>query len=375
MKRTWSALLLALFFLGNAPADFDPKEPIRMDLKDAKVTEVIRTLGALADLPVVIGEGVEGTITVRFDGVPFERALELISQIHGISLRIADGKLVASLPSKALPAAPPLPLEFRDAPRILVSDYSKASFHLSPIVLRARWNEEENCHRLEFTEKKTAISVPLPGDTPSFLTVTQFGFEGVSKIRYLAVEGEGIQRVLTHRPKQFATIEKMSVSGTLGISVSDRVGDGCASAGGWEAPKAVPTHLRVEVRNAVGELLMAPRLGLLPGTVFVARSGSRDDETGQQREIRVNGYLSTDGESAAIALVATAIWSNDGREYVLAQSSTHRAAEFHSLRPEGAVSAWLPAGAATPSALELKLFLETPRPARPAPGSAEANFS
>ena len=57
--RALFTLLLSAALCAEAP-EFRLDEPISLDLKDAKVTEVITLLGALAHLPVSIDPSIQG---------------------------------------------------------------------------------------------------------------------------------------------------------------------------------------------------------------------------------------------------------------------------------------------------------------------------
>ena len=98
MTRFWAvALFAAAAYAGaDSTAAFDPQEKISLDLKDAKLTEVIATLGAMANLPVVIAPGLEASVSLRVKEMKFESVLELLSMHYGVSVRIENGRLVAS---------------------------------------------------------------------------------------------------------------------------------------------------------------------------------------------------------------------------------------------------------------------------------------
>lgn len=123
-KRIWLAGFLLASFLGAGASEFDPKEPISLDLKGARIADVVQTLGAMANLPVLIDPDVEGKVTIRLQD-SFDLALEKLSTAAGLLIRIENGRLVASRSLKPLPQAPSLPEEFRNAPRILLSDYHR----------------------------------------------------------------------------------------------------------------------------------------------------------------------------------------------------------------------------------------------------------
>jgi type IV pilus assembly protein PilQ len=60
-------------------------EPISLDLKDADIKDVFRTISELTGLNIVIDPDVRGTVTVRLENVPWDQALELILKQNGLS--------------------------------------------------------------------------------------------------------------------------------------------------------------------------------------------------------------------------------------------------------------------------------------------------
>jgi type IV pilus assembly protein PilQ len=59
-------------------------EPISLDLKDADIKDVFRTISELTGLNIVIDPDVRGTVTVRLENVPWDQALELILKQNGL---------------------------------------------------------------------------------------------------------------------------------------------------------------------------------------------------------------------------------------------------------------------------------------------------
>lgn len=59
-------------------------EPISLDLKDADIKDVFRTISELTGLNIVIDPDVKGTVTVRLENVPWDQALELILHQNGL---------------------------------------------------------------------------------------------------------------------------------------------------------------------------------------------------------------------------------------------------------------------------------------------------
>src|ERR1051325_188340 len=53
-------------------------EPISLNLKDADIKDVIRTFAALTGLNIAVDPQVSGSVTVDFNDVPWDQALEII---------------------------------------------------------------------------------------------------------------------------------------------------------------------------------------------------------------------------------------------------------------------------------------------------------
>ncbi len=59
-------------------------EPISLDLKDADIKDVFRTISELTGLNIVVDPEVRGTVTVKLDNVPWDQALDLILKQNGL---------------------------------------------------------------------------------------------------------------------------------------------------------------------------------------------------------------------------------------------------------------------------------------------------
>ncbi len=378
MKRTlFLASLLAAFQLGTAAGQpeskdrltlnlrvpkatgqFDPKEPISLDLKDAKIEDVIATLGAIANLPVSIEPDVSGTVTVHMDNIPYDRALARISAMTGVLVRIEEGKLVASRSSKPVSGAAVLPEKFRGLPRLVSEDYSKSS--PEALFVRTRWNSSETCNRLAGT-----TLIPAPPQTREFpLLVSQFGYEPVTGTRFVVVDGP-LQRAFALRPGQAISAEVRNESNSVRVFFTTQpgAGAGCQDPdrkdSGVRPQRMVAFELRERLEDGTFRSVMRPRVGALAGVAFSLRSGS-SDAGGRGRAFVIRGYLSRDGGSVAVALVAEATWIDpkDGREYIYAQVSDVSEYFVPFTRDWVAVTS-LPAGVATDRPLELWVSLGT----------------
>lgn len=60
-------------------------EPIDLNLKDADIRDVIRTFANLTGLNIAVDPGVGGAVTVDFNGVPWDQALDIILRQNNLS--------------------------------------------------------------------------------------------------------------------------------------------------------------------------------------------------------------------------------------------------------------------------------------------------
>jgi len=63
-------------------------EPVSLALKDADIKDVLRTFAQLTGLNIAIDPGVSGTVTVEFNEVPWDQALDLILRQNGLGYEI-----------------------------------------------------------------------------------------------------------------------------------------------------------------------------------------------------------------------------------------------------------------------------------------------
>jgi type IV pilus assembly protein PilQ len=59
-------------------------EPLSLDLKDADIKDVFRTISQLTQLNIVVDPEVRGTVTVQLEDVPWDQALDLILKQNGL---------------------------------------------------------------------------------------------------------------------------------------------------------------------------------------------------------------------------------------------------------------------------------------------------
>jgi len=63
-------------------------EPISLNLKDADIKDVIRTFSDLTGLNIAVDPGVQGTVTVNFNEVPWDQALDIILRQNNLTYTI-----------------------------------------------------------------------------------------------------------------------------------------------------------------------------------------------------------------------------------------------------------------------------------------------
>jgi type IV pilus assembly protein PilQ len=64
-------------------------EPIDLRLKDADIKDVLRTFAQLTGLNIAIDPNVTGTVTVEFDDVPWDQALDIILRQNGLTYSLS----------------------------------------------------------------------------------------------------------------------------------------------------------------------------------------------------------------------------------------------------------------------------------------------
>lgn len=361
-------LLLLGFFLasslGAAAPDFDPREPISLDLKDAKITEVVQTLGALANLPVLIDPDVDGNVTIQLHG-PYDVALEKLSTATGLRIRIENGRLYASRSLRPPPQAPALPEEFRDAPRILLSDYHREATNPPRLFVRINRNGAETCYRADFgSDQGKLLDVPLATDRKETLIVAQVDYDPISKTRYIAVEGRDgeIRRLFALGSRNAVSFSSVHGDDSLRVLLAN-------SSGGQSCEDLTPRNFvgasAVSVRmlgsTVAGgkptKTVFAARLQVKSGSIVKTLSGGADAESGQQRGFVVAAYVAVDGKAIALLFKARANWTDprDGQEYYFTQSVTTPESEFLPLTGDGSVAATIPPGVATAETVELRV--------------------
>src|SRR2546422_168887 len=68
-------------------------EPISLDLKDADIKDVFRTISQFTGLNIVIDPEVKGTVTVQLENVPWDQALDLILKQNNLGY-VLDNNII-----------------------------------------------------------------------------------------------------------------------------------------------------------------------------------------------------------------------------------------------------------------------------------------
>lgn len=94
-------------------------EPINFALRDADIREVLRTFAKLSGLNVIVQPGVTGSVTVQFEQVPWDQALEQILKINGLWYEL-EGNIMRIAPRDVLNAEAAAEAERRKAVELSV---------------------------------------------------------------------------------------------------------------------------------------------------------------------------------------------------------------------------------------------------------------
>lgn len=96
------ALVVALLAPALARADRDPcapgarhhGAPIDLDLKAADIHDVYRLLADVGHVNLVVGDNVDGKVTVRLQRVAWDLAACTIAEVHHLRLTVQDNVLL-----------------------------------------------------------------------------------------------------------------------------------------------------------------------------------------------------------------------------------------------------------------------------------------
>lgn len=90
----------------DGPADKDGGvewvgDKVSLSLRDADLVEVLRSFARLGDLNLILHPGIKGTVTVELKDVPWDQAMSVILQMHGLGLDVS-GRTVRIAPPEEL---------------------------------------------------------------------------------------------------------------------------------------------------------------------------------------------------------------------------------------------------------------------------------
>jgi type IV pilus assembly protein PilQ len=103
-----------------------PKTPVTFDFEDADIKDVLRILSIKAGINIIYGDDVSGTVTIRLDNVPFDRAFDtllslkgLVSEFQGTNIvRVATPLQIATERAQAVTFTKIFPLNYAKAENI-----------------------------------------------------------------------------------------------------------------------------------------------------------------------------------------------------------------------------------------------------------------
>jgi type IV pilus secretin PilQ/predicted competence protein len=85
--------------IAESPSQFTG-EPLSLDLKDADIKDVFRTISQLTQLNIVVDPEVRGTVTVQLEDVPWDQALDLILKQNGLGYVLENNIMRIATTSK-----------------------------------------------------------------------------------------------------------------------------------------------------------------------------------------------------------------------------------------------------------------------------------
>ncbi|HEX7149908.1 MAG TPA: M56 family metallopeptidase [Thermoanaerobaculia bacterium] len=71
-------------------------KPISLELKDAEIHDLMRVFGQLTGYKVTVDQDVDAKVSMKFDQVPWDRALEAIAQRTGLTITVEDRNIHVS---------------------------------------------------------------------------------------------------------------------------------------------------------------------------------------------------------------------------------------------------------------------------------------
>ncbi|MBL1376623.1 type IV pilus secretin PilQ family protein [Zobellella sp. CGMCC 1.18722] len=118
-------------------------KPISMNFQDIPVRSVLQLIADFNNFNLVTSDAVQGNITLRLDGVPWEQALDTILQVRGLDKRL-DGNILLVAPAAELARQEQQQLENRQAKEVLaplVTELLQVSYAKAVEVVALLTNE------------------------------------------------------------------------------------------------------------------------------------------------------------------------------------------------------------------------------------------
>ncbi|WP_081754559.1 type IV pilus secretin PilQ [Salinivibrio costicola] len=118
----------------TTPASFDPNAPISINFQDIPVRAVLQLIAEQNQFNLVTSDSVQGNITMRIDGVPWQDVLEVILRVKGLDKR-QRGEVMLVAPRRELMAQEKQDLEMAQqaetvlplSSAVITVNYAKAS--------------------------------------------------------------------------------------------------------------------------------------------------------------------------------------------------------------------------------------------------------
>lgn len=86
----------------DGPAKRPPRRRITLDLQDAEVRNVIRLIAEVSQLNIVVGDDVEGKVTLKLRDVPWDQALDVVLKAKGLGMAWEGDNIVRVAPQALL---------------------------------------------------------------------------------------------------------------------------------------------------------------------------------------------------------------------------------------------------------------------------------
>lgn len=96
IKNRAAAITAAFILSLSSVSTVFASDNVTMSIKDGDIRDVLTALSNLGDQSIVTDETVKGKISISFDNVPFDTALDLVTRTKGLAYRNVHGVIVVS---------------------------------------------------------------------------------------------------------------------------------------------------------------------------------------------------------------------------------------------------------------------------------------